>query len=51
MTYLSSFSYFGSNFGLLEEAETIKIMTNLRYYLSNFDICGAALNDDEFVQF
>jgi hypothetical protein len=51
MTYLSSFSYFGSNFGLLEEASTMKIMTNLRYFWSDFDICGAALNDDVSVQF
>ena len=51
MTYLSSFSYFGSNFGLFEEAETMTIMANLRNFCSNFDICGAALNDDVSVQF
>jgi hypothetical protein len=51
MTYLSSFSYFGSNFGLLEEAETMTIMTNLGSFCLNFDICGAALSDDVSVQF
>jgi hypothetical protein len=42
MTSLSSFSYFGSNFGGLEEAETVTVMTNLRSFCLNFDIFGAA---------
>jgi hypothetical protein len=51
MTYLSSLSYFGSRFGEPEEAETVTIMTNLRSFCLNFDIFGAALNDDVSVQF
>ena len=51
MTSLTSYCYFGSNFGVLEDAETMTIIANLCSICSYFDTIGAALNDDVSDQF
>ena len=46
-----SFCSFGSNFGVLEEAETMTVIANFCSFCSTLDTIGAALNYEEFLLF